>query len=565
MNLNDLIYLYSNQIEPSVITDEHGKILFSNICAKSLFNDIDNILNLEPFFTFDVGVLNTDMILSCNPIRLAFNSKEQFYTECIFQQTGNVYRHFCIRSLNLFDYKIFILNDITALIENEANIKSLNSAKQEINKLKVNNKEVSILKQRAEAQSIKTALVNRISIAIRDSLDIDEILYTAVKELSVTIGAACGIFASFHQVEQQFEIKQYWGIKDDLSNIKLVDIDKDTITKVLKKGKLYKSNVVERKINIKSVERLVIPVIHQHNLLGILIFCQTSPAKKWHTEEISFVENIASQLATALKQASLFTEISDQKVELQKTLKELQETQLHLVQSEKMASIGQLVAGVAHEINTPLASIKSNNSMLDMFFKSESGNFDLEMLNNIIGINSEAISRIDKIVKSLKTFARLDEALLAEYDLHDGINSTLDLIHHEIKNRIKVLKQYDLNQKVNCFPDLLNQVFMNVLVNAYQSIDGNGTITIKTSINGPYAIISITDDGCGISPDFINKVFDPGFTTKGVGVGTGLGLAISYKIIKKHNGEIKVTSKEKIGTTFEIQIPLEFKSIVTKC
>jgi signal transduction histidine kinase len=183
----------------------------------------------------------------------------------------------------------------------------------------------------------------------------------------------------------------------------------------------------------------------------------------------------------------------------------------------------------------------------------------LKLLEDNNQITTTASERITKIVKSLKTFARLDEADYQNVNIHEGLDSTLTLIEHEIRDRITVIKNYGNIPKIDCYPDQLNQMFMNVLMNAVQSIDEKGQITIKTYSEGNKVLVKISDNGCGIPTENIAKIFNPGFTTRGVGVGTGLGLSISYNIIQTHNGEIKVDSLIGEGTSFTIQLPTDLK------
>lgn len=157
----------------------------------------------------------------------------------------------------------------------------------------------------------------------------------------------------------------------------------------------------------------------------------------------------------------------------------------------------------------------------------------------------------------MRSFARLDEAEFQTVDIHEGLDSTLDLVNHQMKGKIEVRKNYGSNvRQVECYPNQLNQVFMNLLVNASQAIDDTGTITITTESTGDDVTVSIRDTGRGISKEDLERVFDPGFTTKGVGVGTGLGLSISYQIIEDHSGRIEVESEPDVGSTFKIVIPV---------
>ena len=248
-----------------------------------------------------------------------------------------------------------------------------------------------------------------------------------------------------------------------------------------------------------------------------------------------------------------------------------EEAKAQLAQSEKMASLGLLTAGLAHEINTPLGAIHSNNDTISRSIakirkiRADEGLSDSErrlaetrlvdIMEELCQNTSIAADRLISIVGSLKNFARLDEADFQTADIHEGLESTLTIVQHQFKNKIEVVKQYGNIPPVDCHPNALNQVFMNLLVNAAQAIPDRGTITIKTSKKGDFVRIAISDTGVGISEENLPKVFDPGFTTKGVGVGTGLGLSICYKIIQEHQGKIEVESSDR-GTTFTIVLPL---------
>ena len=220
-----------------------------------------------------------------------------------------------------------------------------------------------------------------------------------------------------------------------------------------------------------------------------------------------------------------------------------------------MASLGQLIAGVAHEINTPVASIKSNNEIFTKLIKKIEDKDLSELLSEINTIDKDAIQRINHLVVSLKKFVRLDEAELQDADINHEIDLTLDLIRHETKNKANIIKKYSDIPMIKCYPNMLNQVFMNILVNACQAIKGKGDITITTEYKNKNLIITIEDTGIGIKD--VDKIFLAGYTTKGVGVGTGLGLAISSKIIAKHNGKIEVKSVVNQGSKFIITIPSE--------
>lgn len=258
---------------------------------------------------------------------------------------------------------------------------------------------------------------------------------------------------------------------------------------------------------------------------------------------------------------------------LEDAMFQLKEAQNQLILNEKMASLGNLVAGVAHEVNTPIGAVNSAadvsaralNRITDFIASADTVDeikseplFQnaLKILNDNNNVTITAGKRITNIVQSLKNFARLDEAEIQTANLHEGLESTLTLLHHEVKNRIKIIKEYGTIPEIECYPNQLNQVFMNLLVNATHAIEGEGTITITTFVENHKIIIKIKDSGKGIPPDELARIFDPGFTTKGVGVGTGLGLSISYNILQKHKGTILVESEKGKGSDFKIIIPI---------
>lgn len=247
--------------------------------------------------------------------------------------------------------------------------------------------------------------------------------------------------------------------------------------------------------------------------------------------------------------------------------RELQAKQTQLVQSEKMAALGNLVAGVAHEINTPLGALVSNNDLFfrtivklkELFPNSQSTELaeHLERIDKINRINKEAADRIVTIVKSLRDFARLDQAEKDTVDIRKGLDSTLTLVQHELKGRVEIVREYGPVPNLTCFPNQLNQVFMNLLVNASQAIEGKGKITVRTFEKDGALVVEIADTGKGMSEDTIRRAFDPGFTTKGSGIGTGLGLSIVHQIIEGHGGKVEIDSRLGQGTTFRLILPLE--------
>jgi signal transduction histidine kinase len=258
--------------------------------------------------------------------------------------------------------------------------------------------------------------------------------------------------------------------------------------------------------------------------------------------------------------------------ELANTLRELEKTQNQLIMREKMASLGHLVAGVAHEVNNPIGAVHSaadvikrcvekirkilrSSQSLPEVKDDEQLIESLQILEDNNKITATASDRIAKIVTSLRSFSRLDEAEYQKADIHEGLNSTLMLLEHEMRDRIAVGREYGEIPEIDCYPSQLNQVFMNVLKNAVQAIEERGQINVRTYLDDNKVVVEISDNGCGIPPEDLDRIFGPGFTTRGVGVGTGLGLSISYNIIQKHHGEIKVDSEVGKGSTFTIILP----------
>jgi signal transduction histidine kinase len=257
---------------------------------------------------------------------------------------------------------------------------------------------------------------------------------------------------------------------------------------------------------------------------------------------------------------------------MQKT-KQLLDSQTQLVQAEKMAALGSLAAGLAHEINTPLGAISSSNEILESafgqvreFVKTLSATpavldetklaevFDV--IDDSIRTNRLACEQLVRIVRNVRNFARLDEAIWQKADIHEGFESTLTLLNHQLKGRILIVKEFGEIPQIECYPNQLNQVFMNILVNAAQSIEGNGEIRIKTWEESDTLRVAISDNGRGMTPEVQARIFDPGFTTKKPDLGTGLGLSICLKIIQNHNGRIDVESTPGHGSTFTIVLPV---------
>jgi signal transduction histidine kinase len=305
---------------------------------------------------------------------------------------------------------------------------------------------------------------------------------------------------------------------------------------------------------------------------------------KWDMTErasiqMSHLEHLVDQRTDQFKHAS---------EALQREIDERKQLESQLVQSEKLASLGQLAAGVAHEINNPIGFISSNLGTLDGYFKQlqemldayrEAENaigssevidrlgqlrerVELDFLREDIPLlikeSKDGIGRVGRIVKDLKDFSRVDSNQEWQWaNLQQGIESTLNIVANELKYKADVVKEFQKLPDIECLPSQINQVIMNLIVNASQAMGPErGTITLRTGLEGETVSIEVADTGIGIEPDNLQKIFDPFYTTKPVGQGTGLGLSLSYGIVKKHQGDISVRSEVGVGSTFRVELPV---------
>ena len=247
--------------------------------------------------------------------------------------------------------------------------------------------------------------------------------------------------------------------------------------------------------------------------------------------------------------------------ELADAYAELKNAETQLVQTEKMASLGRLVAGVAHEINNPVSFISTNVAPLRRRLAHAASIAPprvataLVESEEIAAIMARGAERTAAIVKDLRSFSRLGESVRKAVDLHEGLEITLRLLEPRLRERVAVHRHYGSLPPVECDSGQMNQVFMNVLANACDALPGAGNIWITTRAKDETVTITIRDDGPGIAPDALARIFDPFFTTKDVGNGTGLGLAISHSVVAAHNGRIEVESKPAQGATFRIILP----------
>ncbi|NQD94090.1 PAS domain-containing protein [Pseudomonas sp. CrR25] len=271
--------------------------------------------------------------------------------------------------------------------------------------------------------------------------------------------------------------------------------------------------------------------------------------------------------------------LSSKQVEQEQLIKKLEKANAQLLQSEKLAAIGQLAAGVAHEINNPIGYVFSNlktlagyvNDLLRIIDAVDSAaslndlrqlkrSLEYDYIRNdveaLIGESEDGIDRVKKIITALKDFSHIEEEEFRHADLHRGVDTTLNVVNNELKYKAEVLKEYGDLPEVECIPSQINQVVMNLLVNAAHAIEQFGRITLRSGHEGDWVWLEVEDTGKGIEPHLLNRIYEPFFTTKPVGKGTGLGLSLSYNIVQKHHGRIEVNSEPGQGTRFRIWLPL---------
>ena len=287
------------------------------------------------------------------------------------------------------------------------------------------------------------------------------------------------------------------------------------------------------------------------------------------TKELETLNALAGREAAEMR-AALAEKLVQANQDLEESNRKLKETQAHLIQNEKMASLGQLVAGIAHEINNPLAFVVNNlfiaESGLDALAPDIEPHLSEPLLRKLrktrdrLGEMREGLTRVKELVLDLRTFSRLDEGEFKTVDIVEAIDTVLLLLRHKMNSRIQVEKRYGPSRLLHCSAGRINQVLMNLIANAVDAIAGKGKIVITTRQTSEFFTISICDTVAGIPESIRNKIFDPFFTTKPVGHGTGLGLAISYGIVQDHRGSIEVQSEEGQGTEFIVRIPLNLEA-----
>jgi light-regulated signal transduction histidine kinase (bacteriophytochrome) len=477
------------------------------------------------------------------------------------------------------------------------------------------------MQRTAQQQQAVFEVINK----IRDSLDTDTILKTTTKEVCQLIKTDRVSIYKFDadwggQFVGDFEATSPNWFNE--SKLGINTIWNDTYLQDTQGGR-YKYNETFAvddiyqmgftPCHIDNLEQFQIhafvlaPIFIGKKLWGLLCAYQHTGPRQWKSSEINFISQIAGQLGVAIQQSELLLTTQQQAEKITQALHELKDTQTQLIQTEKMSSLGQLVAGVAHEINNPVNFISGNIvhineyaedllAMVDIYEQKYpepyeeilelAEELDLEFLREdlpkTLASMQVGADRIRQIVLSLRNFSRLDESEMKAVNIHEGIDSTLLILQHRLKARaeftaVEIIKEYGDLPLVECYAGQLNQVFMNILSNAIDALDTyrkshtknpkTAKINISTTVgvmnnNIKSAIICISDNGQGMPEHIRNRIFDPFFTTKPVGKGTGLGLSISYQIVvEKHAGILKCDAQPGVGTQFWIEIPVHHTSV----
>jgi PAS domain S-box-containing protein len=483
-------------------------------------------------------------------------------------------------------------------------------------------KRIELALQQSEAQyrdlAEREVLLNRLNQLIRNSLELETILQTFVQEVRNLFAADQSLFMWYRREwnppawEIVYEAKKpnvssLLGVypveyipqlSEQLLNLEIIRVDDVDAYSDEELREFF------QKVGYQSV--ISLPILTAEGEIGILTCSCSKTKRSWLDSEIEILHAICDQLTIAINQAQLYIksqksaqEAQAKNLEVEATLHELQKAQSNLIQAEKMSSLGQLVAGVAHEINNPVNFIYGNLThahdyvedllrMIELYqqyypqpaqeiaeeIEAVDLDFLIEDLPKLLASMKVGSERIKEIVKSLRTFSRLDESDMKAVDLHESIDSTLMILHHRLKPKsdypgIQIIKNYAELPEVECYAGQLNQVFMNLLSNAIDALEERdksrtpqeitaqpSTIYITTTLQQKRVKICISDNGVGIKDEVISRIFDPFYTTKPVGQGTGLGLSISYQIIvDRHRGNLYCTSVPGKGTEFIIEIP----------
>ncbi|MEB3245043.1 MAG: ATP-binding protein [Vampirovibrionales bacterium] len=480
-----------------------------------------------------------------------------------------------------------------------------------------------LLEEKSRALYLANQLLNRITQMAAEADEFDAALQRAVELICYTACWPAGHVYVLDESTQKLSPSEIWHLRDSERStlfknaIQHSTLDSESLPgRVFTQGELlWSKNLLNDPHFAHKAEAgligligaIALPVKIESRVIAVMVFYTESEMSP-NSALVETMASVSEQLSRVLERRdyqvslkaaneALELKVQERTIELRKVnqqlaaeLSERHKLEGQLVQSEKMASLGQLAAGVAHEINNPIGFVMSNLCTLSeylQFFKQLLGYYDtldalqddaaqaailrakiekfkaeedigfiLEDLDAILGESKEGVERIKEIVQNLKSFSRVDETEQREANINECLETTLKIVWNELKYKCQIEKHYQTLPLLTCHAGQLNQVFMNLLVNAAQAMPEQGVIRISTRADATFIYIEIQDNGRGISPETLPQIFDPFFTTKPVGSGTGLGLSIVYGIIQKHQGDIDVKSELGQGTTFLIKLPL---------
>jgi signal transduction histidine kinase len=408
-------------------------------------------------------------------------------------------------------------------------------------------------------------VVDRILAALTQTMDVDRavVLLLDDERRSLTAAAHEGDWdedvlttgvAADHPI-----IKQLWMRRDELARADFAD-EPDPETR----------DACQEVFDILEA-RLLVPILFGVDLIGVIAVGGKVSGERLSADDRQLLRTLANQSSIAIENAKAFDEIAqlneNLEARVEERTEELQRTQAQLVQNEKMVSLGQLVAGVAHELNNPIGFVHANLQLMEGYVQKlidkapdddEQVGRARDALTKLFTRSREGTQRVKQIVADLRAFSRLDQAEVQKIDLHEGIDRTLSLMEPRLKeDGISVERDYGDLPHVRCYAGQLNQVFMNLLVNACDATDGSGVLQIKTRAQASGVRLEFSDDGPGIPEGIRNRLFEPFFTTKDVGKGTGLGLSLSHGIVERHGGSIYVEESAAGGACFVIELPFD--------
>ena len=473
------------------------------------------------------------------------------------------------------------------------------------------------------SEALDLATILKASQSLSSEIELEKLLSTLLEVILESAGAdkcallmpkgSCWVIEALSQLEQPSIILRSLPIEDRQTvPVALINRVKNTRSLTVIENAVLEPTLAADPYILRHSPKSILcaPILNQGKLIGILYLENNLTVGAFTSDRLQVIKLLTTQVAISLENAQLYhklenyshnleqkveertQEITEKATQLEATLEKLYSTQAQLIQSEKMSGLGQLVAGIAHEINNPINFIYGNlqpaseyvaslielNNLYQKYYPQplpeiaeKIADIELEFLvndlQNILSSMRVGADRIRQIVLSLRNFSRLDESEIKPVDIHSGIESTLLILQHRLQNNSKhaeiaLVKEYEQLPLVNCYASALNQVFMNIINNAIDALEVSDTnfqptITIQTELKKSNILIRIADNGIGMSKSVQNKIFNPFFTTKSVGSGTGLGLSTSYSIVvEKHGGQLSCISSPGQGTEFIIEIPV---------